>query len=153
MLTLRVTLLVAAAVSVTLASCPTGWLRYGEKCYKTVNTAVHWIDGRNQCWSLYPGSDMVSVHDLLENAFIAETLLGGSPAWLGLHCTNCTGSYPQGCTWTDGSPYDYTNWYGGSAAISGECCAAINWHANQGDWSGFGCTSSTAYLLCQISAV
>ena len=152
MLTPRVILLVAAAVSAVLAGCPSSdWMRYGEKCYWSSGINVQWKDAKSACQSLFPHSDLVSIHDLGLDAFISEWLLGGTEAWLGLSCTDCSSDPPQGCTWTDGSPYDYTNWYGGSANASGECCAFIN-YGNDGDWTGDGCADDTLYFMCQISA-
>ena len=95
---------------------------------------------------------MISIHDVELNGFISEELTDGYPygTWLGLRCANGTGS---SCTWTDGTPYDYHNWYGSQEPIQcngQECCALMNCYGD-GVWCGFDCDDDYFHFICQIS--
>ena len=143
--TLRLMLLVAA-ISTTSAACfSSEWHRFQDKCYWRSNYSLPWNDVRHVCQERFPGSDMVSIHDLELDAFIAEELMDGTDAWLGLRRT--TSSSPW--TWTDGSAYDYHNWYGNDPDCrQEECCVGIN-YVNDGDWTGHHCYFDYNFV-CQM---
>ena len=145
--TLRLMLLVAA-ISTTSAACVSlEWHQYRDMCYWRSDFYLNWNDARTVCREIFPGSDMVSIHDIGLDAFIAEELLDGAEAWLGL--SRATSSSPW--TWTDGSAYDYHNWYQDDPLCSGECCTTIN-YVNDGDWTGYGCDTYYFPFVCQMDA-
>ena len=152
--TLRVLLVVAAAVSAARSACPSEWKQYETMCYWASDFELTWMDAAEVCPALFPGATLASIHDADLDAFIGEDVLGGIRAWIGLRCADGTAS---SCTWTDGTPYDYHSWYEsttpiGSACSSGECCAYINAYDNYGDWNGLGCYNNYQYFVCQVDA-
>ena len=56
---------------------------------------------------------MISIHDMMENAFVAERL-GGN--WIGLWIRDDNHSWG----WTDYTPVNYTNWCQGQPAGNGQ---------------------------------
>ena len=145
--TLRLPVL-AAILTAASATCPSSqWKQYGDMCYWRSNLTMSWSEVRGVCQTTFTGSDMVSIHDLLLDAFIGEELMGGEEAWLGLHRPFDVSPW----TWTDGSAYDYHHWYGGTPDWPGEACAVIN-YGNDGDWTGFDCYSYERLFMCQIEA-
>ena len=80
MLTLRMLLVVAAAVTTANAACLSlDWKQYRDKCYWFSNgTEMTWYDANAICPVLFPDAEMVSIHDLDLDAFIGEDLLGGA---------------------------------------------------------------------------
>ena len=154
MLTLRVLLVAAAAVTVARGACLSqDWKQYGDKCYWYSNeTRLTWNDANQICPLLFPGATLVSIHDAVQDAFIGEQVAGGHFAWIGLRCAN--GTWPS-CAWTDGTPYDYHHWYGdqfpNGDCTSGECCAIINF-GHVGDWCGYDCHDITYPFMCQLDA-
>ena len=147
--TLRLTLLVAVitVTSATIARCPsTEWHRFREMCYWRSNSTLIWNQVRNYCQMNFPGSDMVSIHDLELDAFIAEELLYYDQAWLGLR--RASNSSPW--TWTDGSDCNYYNFFGGDPAWADETCTLIN-VGNPGCWTGLSCDHHYHYFVCQIA--
>ena len=127
---LRMSLAPAIVTIATAACLSSEWKQFRDMCYWRSDYGLTWMDAERACVSTFPGSDMVSIHDLYLDAFIADDLLSGQPAWLGLH--RASGSEPW--VWTDGSVYNYSRWFGGNPdCISNrfECCATIN-HGNQG---------------------
>ena len=148
--TLRVMLL-AAAVTAAAAepdACPSSeWKQYEDMCYWNSNFRLQWDEVSRVCNEMFPGSTMVSIHDLDLNSFIAEDLTNYVETWLGLRRDSSYGSW----TWTDGSPFDFNNWYGGDPAWSEEGCAVTNWNG-LGDWTGYSCDSHLSTFACQIAA-
>ena len=154
--TRHLTLLVV--ITATSASCLSSeWKEHENMCYWASSPLeLTWTDAQRICPVLFPGADMVSIHGIEQDAFIAEEVADGHRVWIGLHQANDSAPWE----WTDGTPIDYTNWYGGdqdcsNRSGSGECCAIINWH-NEGAWGGAGggCSDNRndAPFMCQIAA-
>ena len=128
---LRVTL-AAAALTIVWGACLTAeWKQFRDKCYWMSNYTLTWEDATKICPSIFPGAHLVSVHDIEEDGFVSEEVTGYIHTWLGLHCTGCRDYPPSGCTWSDGSAYNYSNWFGNTGRWDGECCAFNN-YGNQG---------------------
>ena len=151
--TRRLSLLAAVVTAVSASCVDSDWYQYRNTCYWASRYDVQftWRDARSVCSMMFPGSDMVSIHDLDLDAFIAEDLLHGDEAWLGLYRVNDTAPW----LWTDESEYDYHNWFGYDPVCSGdpplptgECCAYIN-ERNEGDWLGWNCDDYLRFV-CQL---
>ena len=138
--TLRVLLAAAAGISAARAFCPTSeWTPYESTCYWASDYELAWEDALLVCPTLFHGAVMASVHDLEQNAFLAETIMQDDRAWIGLRCADGTAA---SCRWADGSAYDFHNWYGSQDPVhcSGECCAELNYSLYDGEWWGGNCT-------------
>ena len=145
--------LALTALSAAAGLCPSGWKLFGNMCYWSADYVVRWEDVTNICGSILTGADMVSIHDLDLNAFIAQDLLQGREAWLGARRESDSAPF----RWTDGSPFDFSLWYGGDPDHDGEACASINWkYANPGDWTGHACDRSDSVVnvtyVCRVAA-
>ena len=142
--------LAAVTFTVSSATCLSSeWMEFRNMCYWKSDYRLTWTDATQVCPSMFPGSNLVSIHDLDLDAFIAEDLLGGMIAWLGLH--RDSSSVPW--MWTDGSTYNYSHWFGGDPGCpdSYDCCATINFR-NDGDWAGIDCFGDYTYFMCQLDA-
>ena len=143
-------LLLAAAASVSEANCPNGWLYYETKCYKFMDSNEEtWPDAVAACDSALPGSTLASVHDHEQNAFL-ETLAGYGVTWIGLSRDSTNGNW----TWTDGSDFDFNNWYYGQPDVDGAACVESNCWGN-GEWCDFECdaTHHKRSFICQVDYV
>ena len=141
-------LTLAAALTAVTATCPSSeWKQFRDFCYWSSDYTLAWEDTRRVCQTMFPGSDLVSIHDLELDAFIAEELLGGTDAWLGLRRSSDSAPW----IWTDGTPLNYTNWDGGDPDWYGEGCAIIN-YGNKGAWTGASCNGIYFEYMCQIHA-
>ena len=138
-------LLLLAAASVSKASCPADWETYGNKCYKFVDQELTWKQAGEACDVLQLGATLVSVHDHSLNAFLIDTVAQGEWPWLGLH--RADGSW----IWTDGSDYDYSNWFTGyPIGGEGERCVDIC-DFSSGVWCDWSCNEEKPFI-CQIDA-
>ena len=99
------------------------------------------------CDQFYPGSQPVSIHHLDLDAFIAENLVHGETAWLGLHRPNTDADW----SWLDGSPVNFTMWINGEPNHSGEACVGINWQ-DTGFWDDSDCDTLYKRFVCQIDS-
>ena len=139
-------LLLLAAASVSKASCPEDWMEYGTKCYKFVDKIMTWKDAGEACDLVQPGALLASAHDLLLNAFLAETIADYKYVWLGLRRASTNVSW----TWTDGSNYDFNNWHCDYPADTGERCLEF---CSNGHWCDLRCNDvDERPFICQIDA-
>ena len=153
---LHLTLLAAVITAVT-ASCPGyEWKQFRDTCYwgRSNNTSL-WYEVGEVCNLIYPGAEMVTIHDMELNTFIAEEIAvtsAGSLAytWIGLSRASSTSSWK----WTDGSTVNFTQWYMNDDDYHAGDCAEINDYT-WGAWSAWSCGSDSSYrsyYACQIPA-
>lgn len=71
-----------------------------------ISVKMSWTAARDRC--LLYGADLISIHSLSEQSFVANDAKQRSYAqlWLGLNDRNTEGGY----TWSDGSPVSFTSW-------------------------------------------
>ena len=93
---------------------------------------------------MQPGSRQPSVHSLVADAFIAETLLDGDRAWLGLQRADDVWS------WSDGTVVDWHYWYCDQPGNRASSCVITN-YAGTGKWATYAC-DDPHYFVCQIDA-
>ncbi|XP_039631852.1 lectin-like [Polypterus senegalus] len=125
-------------VSYSFEICQPGWEDYHTKCYKYFSMRKTWIDAESYCGSL--GGNLASVHSSGENYFITKLIKRSDShepiTWLGGSNSVQISSW----LWTDGSKWDFVNWYPGEPNNSGgnEHCLHTNFDA-QGGWNDINC--------------
>ena len=144
-------MMLVASVTATTATCPSHWKQFRNTCYWMSDFGLRLGDVANVCNMFEPGSDLVSIHDIEEDAFIAEEVAIDSDgdrtnAWIGL--TRINSSSPW--SWTDGSPYNYSLWYKDDPDFEAGDCVVTNRGA-WGTWACRDCESSLNFM-CQIAA-
>ncbi|XP_040887714.1 ladderlectin [Toxotes jaculatrix] len=89
--------------------CPYGWSHYGKRCFIFINAPKTWTEAEIYCQ--FDGANLASVHSYEENHFVMSLTRGNTydfpEAWIG-------GSdviHPGFWMWSDGSKFDYENWY------------------------------------------
>ncbi|KAM9776076.1 secretory phospholipase A2 receptor-like isoform 2-T2 [Syngnathus typhle] len=118
---------------------------YSSFCYLiNRNNAKNWREARDDCVRL--GGDLLSITDNMEQTVI-EVLSTGfqniSSLWL---ATNTTITQ-EGCKWTDGSPFRYTNWNTDSPSKpSGESCLSFHTKRELGNWKFDNCQKKRNYI-------
>ena len=142
---LRLTVLVLALSVAVSGSCPAGWLPFQGRCYYRSTYTIEWTVADQICEAIQPGSLQASVHDLVQDAFIGETLLDGDRAWLGLQRVDGVWS------WSDGSAFDWDYWFCDQPGPTGDRCVITN-YAGTGKWATYRC-DDPHYFVCQIDAV
>ena len=147
--------LLAAVITAAAAECPSPeWQEFRNMCYLGMSDYIlHWDEVADACNTVYPGAEMVVIHDAELNTFIAENIVvypngNRSGAWIGLSRFNSTSSW----TWSDGSPVDYTQWYLDNPEYIGGNCVIIN-YAQWGKWVGHDCGLVRDYFTCQVPAL
>ena len=131
------------AVTAASASCPTDFQLDRGNCYWEAPFGVDWQSGELTCYTKFPGSHMVSIHDILENAFVFETMATYS-TWTGLRRIHTDSDW----YWTDGTPANWTNWCDGQPAGDGERFAWLS-GASNGCWSTSSVTGYTN-VVCKL---
>ena len=139
-----------AVVSVTAiagsTACPSEeWLLNDGNCYWKAPFEIAWMSGDETCYSKYEGSRMVSIHDMVENAFVTERVGNGRNFWIGIWRRGTGYDWE----WTDGTPVNYTNWCEGQPPEDGQVMAYIPASKN-------GCWVTSSYigytsLVCKVA--
>ncbi|XP_056615291.1 galactose-specific lectin nattectin-like [Triplophysa dalaica] len=121
--------------------CSFGWTPFGVQCFKFFPQAVDWVTAEKNCQSL--DGNLASVRSKAQNDFLLSLVPVNTRVWIGGH----DGEIEQQCLWTDGSPFDYTNWcktqpdnFKGS-----EHCLEINLSSNR-CWNDEACSTTLAYI-------
>jgi len=132
--------------------CPYGWSRFDKSCYFYNHyPRVNWISARKNCQMMNPGADLASSNSEAENKFLNYLSYLGDGintdgGWLG-------GSHVDGeWVWTDGSSFNYTNWYTSPDRSSTKNCIYMNNPRYSGSisWSDKHCDQSREYF-CEFS--
>ena len=143
---LRLALLLAV-IALTSASCPSSeWKEYRDMCYRMSDDGLSWEDAKKSCPVTYPGSELASIHDEDQNAFITEHLYSYA-VWIGLSRSNKSSDW----IWTDGSAYNYSKWIPSTELFCRGNCALFNIFGSS-LWCGDNCSQDHEYYLCQIAA-
>jgi len=105
-----------------------GWLEFENYCYKAVEPEYGptWHEANDICKEL--DANLASIHSDEENNFILSITSGFHfGVWIGLHWDDNEFKY------TDGSAYDYSNWYPGEPDEN----ACVGFRHSDGLWNGF----------------
>ena len=140
--------LFAAAAAISGEACPdSDWVQFESACYWRSPFQLTWRRITDVCASIAPGAIPVSIHSFTQNAFLAETLMKGERAWLGLHRNGSHISWE----WQDRSAYNRYYWGCNEPSYEGECCAVINHGGMIGEWAAFSCDDEE-YFICRVNA-
>lgn len=91
--------------------CPAGWKRYKSKCYIIEDKIAEFKGSEKWCQEIW-GGHLASVHSSEDSSFLNELVYEYvSNEWVA--GINLGGYSNDGVNfkWTDGSPFNYTNWY------------------------------------------
>merc|ERR1711973_589041 len=99
----------AVEETTTASLCEEGWMsNQNDMCYKLISTKKSANDAEAHCKSLSAEASLVSIHDSETNTFL-NSLANGKNIWIGgIRVKDDENIW----TWTDGSEWDFDNWYG-----------------------------------------
>ena len=136
---------------VASASCPTNveWLEFEGFCYWRSTYAAPWEQAVNACPTVGTGSQLASIHSLLENAFIMGSY-DYADSWIGLNDIEQEGQF----TWSDGSDVDFTNWARQQPDNKfGQDCVHVPDldNPNAAEWDDENCDNER-FFICKMAA-
>ncbi|KAF0314018.1 Lectin BRA-3 [Amphibalanus amphitrite] len=145
--------LLAVTLCACLASagCPTNveWQEFDGFCYWRSTYATSWQQAVIACPTVGAGSQLASIHSLIENAFVMQTYNFGD-TWIGLNDIETEGSFQ----WRDGSKVDFTNWAPEQPDdIHGQDCVHLPYYNNPNgaEWDDQDCENEL-HFLCKLPA-
>ncbi|KAF4111753.1 type-2 ice-structuring protein-like isoform X1 [Onychostoma macrolepis] len=124
-------------------NCHYGWTPFGDRCYKFFSQSISWIAAERKCIDQH--ANLASVHSELENDFLLSLVPSSKRCWFGVHDGVQEGAW----LWSDGTPYDYTNWCADEPNnINVENCGEISWTSDR-CWNDAGCSASVGYVCAK----
>ncbi|XP_053174057.1 galactose-specific lectin nattectin-like [Scomber japonicus] len=106
--------------------CPSGWTKYGSRCFLVRNYKRTAADAERNCVAL--GGNLASIHSHRENVFVRNLIYtkcrSYAHAWVGMYDAIQEGKW----LWTDGSKVRFTAWsHGEPNNYRQEHCTEVNW--------------------------
>jgi Lectin C-type domain len=116
--------------------CPSGWAEFEGHCYLPEERSTTWTNAENVCRKY--GAHLTSIHSKAEDDFVKSYF--NIPFWIGA-------LYQQNSAWwwSDGSIWNYTDWYQSSLPSSYPCA----YHNPPVGWVTSRC-DNTAYYICKL---
>jgi len=115
--------------------------------YFYVPIAKTWMDAEQFCQDRF-GTHLASIHNEAQNSEIYGLFSGA--AWLGLSDRDNEGKW----VWTDGSAYDFKNWYPGEPNNWGgyeDCTTSHRWSSVK-KWNDLGCSKARTFMCNRYSS-
>ena len=132
-----------SAAAPAAGGCPSDdWRPFEGSCFWLSAAAAAGSVVPRLCGAEAVGAGPASVSTPRANAFLAEELLEGMPAWVGL--MRADGDW----RWQDGSEVAFESWLEAEAAEDGEC-AVLNANGSLGLWAARPCEQRRRFV-CQL---
>jgi Lectin C-type domain len=119
----------------TAFQCPSGWKEFEGHCYLSMPYSKPWSYAKPDCETY--GAHLTSIHSKAEDDFVRSWF--DDKFWIGAYYEN--GAWQ----WSDGSVWNYTNWYDSSYPSSYPCAY---YYPGRG-WVTAYCTDSYFYI-CKL---
>ncbi|XP_059372730.1 ladderlectin-like [Carassius carassius] len=130
-------------------TCQYGWTNFGSRCNKFIFFQETWITVERNRIALH--ANLASVHSEQENDFLLGLLPSSTTqCWLGNQDAVEEGQW----LWSDGTPYDYSNWCSGEPNnLNVENCGELNWAVRKQSsdhcWNDESCSNSMGYVCAK----
>merc|ERR1719369_2479292 len=119
---------------------PAGWKMFNGRCYgHPEDKRLSWEAAEMHCQKWLSGAHLASVHSPEEQAFIVDNF--PKNIWLGGTDISQEGTWD----WTDGTPFDYSDWYPGEPndhGINQDCL----WERKEHKWDDNTCEQEQLFL-------
>ena len=129
-------------LTVSVDSCPVGWVSHETRCYKFALEKKTWNEARADCQT--DGGELTSIASSEEQKFIAiqTRTLSSFRFWIGLSDRFQEGAFE----WSDNSTVKYTRWAWGEPNNHAkvEDCVEFVW--NKPAWQTNECNSNMGYI-------
>uniref|UniRef100_A0AC35F6N4 C-type lectin domain-containing protein n=1 Tax=Panagrolaimus sp. PS1159 TaxID=55785 RepID=A0AC35F6N4_9BILA len=129
----------------TEASCPLNTVEWNSNCFSFISYSTGFEDAELKCTNF--GGHLASIHDGFTNGLLAQEAKNNfsesteADFWIG--ATNLM--KPPTWNWTDGTPFDFTDWKKGEPQnTTGLNCAALS--INDGFWSAQDCFKAKLFV-------
>ncbi|XP_054876256.1 ladderlectin-like [Poeciliopsis prolifica] len=116
--------------------CPYGWTRFGRRCFLFIDTPKTWPEAEFYCQ--FEEANLASVHSYEENRFIQTFTRGDTHSFPETWIGGTDAIHLDFWMWSDGSKFDYENWYNDDHNETEERCLKMNYHYTL-KWSAAPC--------------
>ena len=131
-------------VSECAAFCPVGWKSLGYNCYKLFDEKKTWSQAEAHCMGL--GGHLASIQSPEEDKFVADLGFASDEEFVFLGGSEVDKKW----VWTDGTPFEYTNWLEGEPNNSLENCIML-WKQKGDKWNDTICNREIKFICKMMS--
>ncbi|XP_022088435.1 uncharacterized protein LOC110978072 [Acanthaster planci] len=92
--------------------CPTGWMKYNNRCYKMMGLGgqqdpkKNWQDAKKECQKT-TGANLASIHSTEVQTYLTANMINANgDVWIGMSALASGSKF----VWTDSSSVDFVNW-------------------------------------------
>jgi hypothetical protein len=120
-------------------------------CYMLFTDRVSWIDARDACTSLSPGTRLITLTTLEEHELLVDMSMGFN-VWLGATDAAQEGEF----LWVTGEPVTFAVWDEGEpsndngSGVPENCVILINAGTRAGTWDDRGCGNLNSYACKRL---
>lgn len=138
------------------ASCPSGWsLLNKNKCIQIRSGVSSWNEAQTKCQSVSPKASLVNINNAVDQAYLTMVVRNISRSyWIGLQHRQQYGGF---FSWSDESPFNFTNWAIGQPSVQCDSCPATcglvsgGKSRDPGVWYDIDCRHSYSFICQQPS--
>lgn len=133
--------------------CDHGWKLYGNHCYLfqlNEDEEKNFKDARDFCETLHK-SELVSVHNRYENAFISGQAKGNV---INMYIGLTDSLRERTFLWTDQSSVEYANWARGEPSFyhDEDCVEIRTYYHSFGQWNDIDCEKTNGFVCKKLSS-
>ncbi|XP_056156025.1 galactose-specific lectin nattectin [Lampris incognitus] len=126
--------------------CPTGWSRFGMRCFIFITVPKMWIEAQVYC--LFEGATLASIHNNEQNRFIQALTRGDGYEFPNTWIGGTDGIQACLWLWIDGTRFDYNNWNWGEDDHQNANCLEINYGASL-RWRAMSCDTILPFVCAK----
>ncbi|GMT36899.1 hypothetical protein PFISCL1PPCAC_28196, partial [Pristionchus fissidentatus] len=123
--------------------CSDGWksISGSDDCFQLFEVSQTYYQAED--WCVQKGGHLASIHSSAEMSTL-HSVIGNASPLIGLKCSTLTN-----CVWTDGTPYDYSNFVYGTPTLEfGSCVHVMSTDDQFYSWN---CATPMNSFLCRMA--
>ncbi|XP_017289111.1 ladderlectin-like isoform X1 [Kryptolebias marmoratus] len=129
-------------------SCPSGWTKYGARCFRYISASYTWAQAENYCVR-YQSGNLPSVHSAAEyswlQSYVRSKTCGNPTIWLG----GSDAEQERMWFWSDGSRLSYNSWCSGTPRASTSYNCIIMNASSRRCWYDYPCGNRYAFVCAK----
>ncbi|XP_037832439.1 ladderlectin-like [Kryptolebias marmoratus] len=129
-------------------SCPSGWTRYGARCFLYISASYTWAQAENYCVR-NQGANLPSVHSAAEYSWLQSYVYGKTRQYPTIWLGGSDAEQERMWFWSDGSRLSYNSWCSGMPRTSTSLNCIIMNASSCRCWYDYPCGSRLPFVCAK----